>query len=75
MKKSITTIVIISLMLWTVAAAVATIVTYLLYVLFEIGSEQLSIVSFMCAMSGAGCLMVMGILILMNAPGIKKEEG
>ncbi|GAG44766.1 unnamed protein product [marine sediment metagenome] len=57
MRESITTIIITCLMLWTVVAAITTIVTYLLYVIFEIGSDQLSTVSFMCAMSGAGCLM------------------
>ncbi len=68
-------IIIISLMGYTVVAAVGTLVTYLLFVLFDMGSSELSTIFFMCAISGAGCLMFVGILIFMDAPGINKEEG
>lgn len=51
-----------------VTCAISTLVSYLLYTLWDIGSMYFSIVFFMCSMIGAASLMLLGGIILYAKP-------
>ena len=63
-KMSIGDKVITILMGTIVTCAILTLVSYLLYTLWNIGSVYFSMVFFMCSMIGAVCLMILGGIIL-----------
>ena len=56
------------LMLAIVTCAILTLVSYLLYTLWNIGEAYFSVVFFMCSMIGAACLMLIGGIILNTKP-------
>jgi len=47
-----------------VICAILTLVTYLLYTLWDIGSAYFSIIFFMCSMIGAICFIMLCVIIL-----------
>lgn len=51
-----------------IVCAVSTIVSYLLYEIWNIGEEYFSVVFFMCSMVGAASLMLLGGIILNIKP-------
>jgi len=63
-KMSIGDKVIVILMGSIVTCAILTLVSYLLYTLWNIGSIYFSMVFFMCSMIGAVCFMILGVIIL-----------
>ena len=63
-KMSIGDKVIVILMGSIVTCAILTLVSYLLYTLWNIGSIYFSMVFFMCSMIGAVCFMILGLIIL-----------
>lgn len=56
--------VIAFLMLVCIVCAVSTLVSYLLYELWNIGEAYFSTLFFLCSMIGASCLMLVGIIFL-----------
>ena len=51
-----------------ITCAILTLITYLLYTLFDIGEAYFSTVFFLCSMFGAACLMLLGGIILNTKP-------
>ena len=51
-----------------IVCAISTIVSYLLYELFNIGSAYFSIIFFICSIVAAACLMGLGTIVLMQNP-------
>jgi len=64
--------IITSFMIIIIACAILTLVTYLLYTLWDIGSAYFSMVFFMCSIVGASCLMLVGVIFL-NVGRVLKE--
>ena len=63
-KMSMGDKVVVILMGAIVTCAILTLVSYLLYTLWNIGSIYFSMVFFMCSIIGAVCFMILGIIIL-----------
>jgi len=56
-----------------IICAVSTIVSYLLYTLWDIGEAYFSTLFFLCSMIGASCLMLIGIVFL-TVGGVLRNE-
>lgn len=64
--------IITSFMIIIIACAILTLISYLLYELWNIGEVYFSMVFFMCSMVGASCLVLVGVIFL-NAGRVLEE--
>jgi len=64
--------IVVTLMGFCIICAVLTLVSYLLYELWNIGEAYFSIIFFICAMFGAVSFMIVATVMLNKKDGVKE---